>query len=157
MIPSWLAIAIVTIILAASSSLVPSSGRRWFQRLRRPSWLKIESAIPLIWTTVFICGAWSAYRVWEQAPGTLQAWWFMAGYLLLEAVTLAYTLAMLQTRRLKVGFIIGLTDVLVGLILTILVVQVDGIAALLLLPYVLWSPIGTYITWEMMRLNPLDV
>ncbi|HEY9813633.1 MAG TPA: TspO protein, partial [Candidatus Sericytochromatia bacterium] len=26
----------------------------------------------------------------------------------------------------------------------------------LLLPYVIWSPIGTYTTWEMMKLNPND-
>jgi tryptophan-rich sensory protein len=24
----------------------------------------------------------------------------------------------------------------------------------LLVPYVIWSPIGTYTTWEMMQLNP---
>ncbi|MFN5195610.1 MAG: tryptophan-rich sensory protein, partial [Cyanobacteriota bacterium] len=26
-------------------------------------------------------------------------------------------------------------------------------AALLLLPYLLWSPVGTFVTWRMQRLN----
>jgi tryptophan-rich sensory protein len=34
------------------------------------------------------------------------------------------------------------------------VAQVDLIALLLLLPYLLWSPVGTLITWQMEQLNP---
>jgi len=41
--------------------------------------------------------------------------------------------------------------------LALSVLQVSQPAALLLLPYILWSPIGTYTTWAMMHLNPADV
>ncbi len=49
---------------------------------------------------------------------------------------------------------VGLTGWLLGGILTLLVASFSLTAAALLVPYLLWSPIGTYVTWEMIRLNP---
>ncbi len=64
---------------------------------------------------------------------------------------------MLWLRSLKVGTAIGGTGAILGIILTLAVLSlVSGWAALLLVPYVLWSPIGTYTTWEMINLNPAD-
>jgi tryptophan-rich sensory protein len=78
----------------------------------------------------------------------------MGLYLLLELVTIAYTPVMFRLRSLRVGTIIGGTGAVIGIILALLVLRISIWATLLLLPYVVWSPIGTYTTWEMMRLNP---
>lgn len=153
MIKSWMVIGGVAFVVALFANFITPGDRQWFKRLRRPSWLTFEAAIPLIWTVVFICGAWSAYIVWENT----QSWALMAGYLLLEIVTIAYTPVMFRLRSLKVGTIIGGIGVAIAILLTLLVWGVSGWAALLLLPYLLWSPIGTYTTWDMTRLNPADV
>jgi translocator protein len=105
---------------------------------------------------IFICAGWSAYIVWERNPGTLTTWLLMGVYLLLEIVTIAYTPVMFRLRSLKVGTIIGGTGLIVGLLLAIAVFPVSGWATLLLFPYLLWSPIGTYTTWKMAALNPED-
>jgi len=81
----------------------------------------------------------------------------MALYLLLEIVTMSYTSVMCKLRSLKVGTIIGGTGAILSVMLALSVLQVSEPAALLLLPYILWSPIGTYTTWAMMHLNPADV
>jgi tryptophan-rich sensory protein len=120
--------------------------------LRRPSWLIFEAAIPIIWTVIFICGAWSAYIVWENTGN----WLLMGFYLLLEIVTIAYTPVMFRLRSLRVGTIIGGIGAIIAILLTLTVLPISGWAALLLVPYVIWSPIGTYTTWEMSRLNPAD-
>ncbi|MBD3880528.1 TspO/MBR family protein [Phormidium tenue FACHB-886] len=157
MIRPWMIIGGVTFVLAmAIGSIVTPKGVQWFRRLRRPAWLTFEKAIPVIWTIVFTCGAWSATLVWQQDPGSSRTWLLMAFYLLLELVTLSYNPAMLLTRHLRVGTAIGGTGAVLGLVLAILVSQVSGTAALLLLPYLIWAPIGTYTTWEMARLNPQD-
>jgi tryptophan-rich sensory protein len=80
----------------------------------------------------------------------------MALYLLLEIATIAYTPVMFRLRSLKVGTTIGAIGFVIGVILTLAVLPVSGWAALLLVPYLLWSPIGTYTTKEMIRLNPQD-
>jgi tryptophan-rich sensory protein len=154
MIKSWMVIGGVTILVSLLSSLLRPRDIKWFKRLRRPSWLTFEAAIPIIWTTIFICGAWSAYIVWEKAPDSQPTWFLMGFYLLLELVTCAYTPVMLWVRSLKVGTMIGGTGVILGIILTLMVLPISGWAALLLLPYLLWSPIGTFTTWQMQQLNP---
>ena len=153
MIKSWMVIGGVTLLVALAANFSTPSDRTWFKRLRRPNWLTFEAAIPIIWTVVFICGAWSAYIVWENT----QSWVWMGFYLLLEIITIAYTSVMFRLRSLKIGTIIGGTGAVIAILLALSVISINIWAAVLLLPYVIWSPIGTYTTWEMMKLNPQDV
>lgn len=80
----------------------------------------------------------------------------MAFYLLVEVAILAYTPVMCSLRSLRAGTIIGGTGFFLGLILALLVFPISRGAAFLLLPYLIWSPIGTFVTWQMMYLNPGD-
>lgn len=158
MIPAWLGIGIVTLAIPLTlNRFISSRDFRWFKRLRRPDWLTFEWAIPVIWTIVFICGAWSAYNVWQAEPGTTSTWLLMAFYVLVETAISLYTLVMCKTRSLKVGTIIGGTGFFLGAILATVVQSISGTAFWLLLPYLLWSPVGTFVTWQMMQLNPADV
>ncbi|MBD2078829.1 TspO/MBR family protein [Leptolyngbya sp. FACHB-17] len=150
MLPSWLVIGVVTFLIALGSSILRPKDIKWFNRLQRPRWLTFEKAIPLIWTIVFICGAWSAYIVWEKT----QNWGLMAFYALIEVTIVAYSPVLLWTRSLRNGTIVGGLGFVLGLILAFQVLSISGTAALLLLPYLIWSPIGTYTTWEMGKLNP---
>ncbi|NJO78954.1 MAG: TspO protein [Cyanobacteria bacterium RM1_2_2] len=157
MIKSWMVIGGVALLVAIlGGGIVPPNGVKWFKRLQRPRWLTFEKLIPLVWTIVFVCGTWSAILVWNQDPGTSRTWGFMAGYLLLELSILAYNPAMLFARSLKLGTIVGAVGFVVGLILALAVWSVSSNAALLLLPMLLWSPIGTYTTWAMLKLNPTE-
>ncbi|MGK7873238.1 MAG: TspO/MBR family protein [Xenococcaceae cyanobacterium] len=156
MIPSWLVIGSVTILVPWAINRLSPRDISWFNRLRRPRWLTFEWAIPFIWIFIFICGAWSAYLAWETDPGSRHTWLLMGFYLLVEVAIVAYTPVMCKLRSLRVGTIIGATGFLLGLILTWLVFPVSGWAVVLLLPYLLWSPIGTYVTWQMKSLNPED-
>lgn len=150
MLPSWLVIGGVTFLVALGSGILRPKDVKWFARLRRPRWLTFEAAIPLIWTVVFICGAWSAYIVWERT----QNWGLMAFYLLVEVAIVAYSPVLLWTRSLIKGTIVGGIGFVLGLILTFQLLLISGWAVLLLLPYLIWSPIGTYTTWAMAQLNP---
>ncbi|MBD2503681.1 TspO/MBR family protein [Anabaena azotica] len=156
MIKSWMVIGGVAFLVALAANFITPSDRKWFKRLQRPRWLTFEAAIPVIWTVIFICGAWSAYIVWEKNPGTNTTWVIMGLYLLLEIVTIAYTPVMFRLRSLQVGTIVGGAGLIISIILTLVVLSISSWAALLLVPYLLWSPIGTYTTWQMVHLNPQD-
>jgi tryptophan-rich sensory protein len=151
MIPPWLVISTVALVVAIAINRLFPTEYRWFNRLRRPDWLTFERAIPLIWTFIFICLVWSAVIVWNTSGGN---WQLMVVYLLLEIAIMSYTPVMTQLRSLRVGVIIGGTGFFIGLFLAILVFPISSVAGWLLVPYLLWSPIGTYVTWEMMQLNP---
>ncbi len=156
MVPAWLTIGVVATAFALAFNRVFPSDVRWFMRLRRPDWLTFEWAIPAIWTTIFLCGIASAYWVWRQDPSTSITWLRMAGYGVLEILILAYMPIMCRLRRLQVGVIIGLTGCLWGGLLALWIWPHSRAAVGLLLPYLLWSPVGTYVTWEMIQLNPTE-
>lgn len=154
MIKSWLVIAVVAIVVAVGlGRLNTPDGYRWFNRQLRPTWLTFEGLIPFIWTAILICGVWSAYNVWEAFPAKNPPWGLMSLYLLLEVAIMLYTPSMFWFKNLRAGTLVGATGWVLGLILAILVYPVSSMATFLLIPYLLWSPIGTYVTWVMEGLN----
>lgn len=153
-LPSWLSISIICFLTGFIFSKLFPYNFRWFMQLRRPRWLTFERAIPFIWISIFFCAIASATFVWEAYPAKLNTWILMAGYLIVECAVLSYTPIICRLRSLKAGSIAGSIGFILGVILSTQVWQVSTWAGVLLLPYLLWSPIGTYVTWAMMRLNP---
>lgn len=154
MLPSGLVITVVAFAIALGLNRLSLRDRRWFMQLRRPAWLTFEWAIPLIWLSIFAGGIVSATLTWNANPGTGQTWALMAGYLIVELAIMAYTPVMCRYRSLTIGTAIVRLGFVLGCFLTWQVGLVDRTAALWLLPYLLWSPIGTFVTWQMIRLNP---
>jgi translocator protein len=154
MIQPWMAIAAVTFLVALGGFFIRPRDLRWGVKLDRPKWLFFEPAIPLIWTVIFTCGAVSAWLVWKNDPGSVRTWTLMGLYLLLEVVTVAYIPATLRSHSLIIGTTLGAIGFLVGLGLALAVWSVSHLATLLLIPYLLWSPIGTLTTRQMIDLNP---
>jgi tryptophan-rich sensory protein len=154
MFPSWLVIYTISFSLVFLTNRLSPDDRRWFFRLKRPKWLTFERLIPFIWIFIFICGSYSAYLVWENNPDSWSTWLLMLFYIILELTILAYTPVMCRMRSLTVGTVIGAVGFILGVILMLIVASKVAIASLFLLPYILWSPIGTYVTWEMIWLNP---
>lgn len=157
MIPAWLWIGVITFVLAFVCNRLSPRDLAWFNRLRRPSWLTFEGAIPFIWISIFIAGAISATLTWQATGNSGHRWGLMAGYVLLEITVMAYTPVMCKLRSLRVGTIIGATGFFIGLALAIAVGQVSLTAFAFLVPFLLWSPIGTYVTWAMIPLNPAEL
>lgn len=154
MIKSWMVIGGITLLIALGTAFMKPRDTKWGIQLQRPYWLFFEPAIPFIWTVIFISGAGSAIQIWEKDPGSLRTWLLMGIYLILEIVTVAYIPLTLRLRSLKVGLILGGVGLILGIFLALGVLPISGLAAVLLLPYLLWSPIGTYTTWQMIQLNP---
>jgi translocator protein len=65
----------------------------------------------------------------------------------------SYTLVICRSRSLGRGTAIGFAGWVWGMALTLAVASVSSLAAALLLPYLLWSPVGTWVTWQMRQLN----
>ena len=156
MIKTWMIIGAISLFVMIGSFFITPRDIKWFARLTRPRWLVFEPLIPIIWTVIFICGAASANIVWQKHPGGLITWLLMGLYLLLEIITVTYIPVMLRFRSLKKGEIIGLVGVVLGVVLTICVLPISPLAAGLMIPYLLWSPIGAYTTDELIELNPQD-
>jgi tryptophan-rich sensory protein len=121
----------------------------WFLRLRRPAWLSFEQLIPLIWIAIYGCFYASALLAWNAR----WSWGLMAGYVVLLLLVQSYTWLICRSRRLSNGTAIGLAGWLWGAGLAVLVQPHSLAAMVLLIPFLLWSPVGTLVTWQMQRLN----
>ena len=77
----------------------------------------------------------------------------MAAYLVLLVLVQSYTLLICRTRRLVWGTAAGLAGLFWGLGLALALLAASRPASLLLVPFLLWSPIGTFVTWRMQKLN----
>lgn len=144
------ALLILLVMVAAAACLNPGRERfAWFMRLRRPAWLTFEGLIPFIWLAIYGCFYASALLAWNASS----SWALMAGYLGLLLLVQGYTWLICRSRRLANGTAIGLAGWLWGMALAAVVLERSSLAACLLVPYLLWSPVGTLVTWQMQRLN----
>lgn len=144
------ALLILAVIVAVAAALNPRrEDFAWFLTLCRPAWLTFERWIPLIWLAIYGCFYASALLSWNATA----SWPLMAGYLVLLLLVQSYTWLICRSRRLASGTAVAFTGWLWGVALTVVVLPVSRIAALLLVPYLLWSPVGTLVTWQMQRLN----
>lgn len=148
--PMVAALLILLVMVAVGALLNPSREQfAWFLRLRRPAWLSFEGLIPLIWISIYACFYASALLAWNASP----SWLLMGGYLGLLLLVQSYTWLICTTRRLANGTAIGLVGWAWGVALAIVLLPHSRPAMLLLIPYLLWSPVGTLVTWQMQRLN----
>ena len=146
--PAWLTILLV--MAAVVALLTPSRDDwRWFLQLRRPGWLTFERWIPLIWSAIYACFYASALLAWNAGAGRGRR----VGDTLLLVLVQSYTWLIGRTRRLASGTAAGFAGWLVGVALAVATAPVSALAALLLVPFLLWSPVGTFVTWRMQRLN----
>lgn len=121
----------------------------WFIRLRRPRWLVFEGWIPVIWLLIYACFVCSAWLTWQAS----WSGWLMAAYLVQLLLVQSYTLLICRSRSLGRGTLIGFAGWVWGVALTLVVMVESQAAAALLVPYLLWSPVGTFVTWQMRQLN----
>jgi benzodiazapine receptor len=147
--PAWLTILLVMGLVIGL--LTPSRSEfDWFLRLRRPRWLTFERWIPLIWTLIYVCFYASALLSWQASA----SWPLLAAYLGLLVLVQSYTWLICRSRRLSNGTAVGFAGWVVGIALAVATAPLSRPALLLLIPYLLWSPVGTFVTWRMQKLNP---
>lgn len=137
-------------MVAVATLLNPSRQEfAWFLSQRRPAWLSFERWIPVIWITIYACFYGSALLSWMASRSPV----LMAAYLGLLVLVQSYTLVIGRSRSLGNGTIVGMAGWIWGIALCVAVAPLGLAIWLLLVPYLLWSPIGTLVTWQMQRLN----
>lgn len=147
---------IITAVSAAlffGGSLLTSLRDPWFQNLQRPDWLTFEFLIPFVWTFIWICLTISAIIVWERSSKQSRPWLLLAMYAAIALLTSLYSPIVVEFRSLTGGMIVGGLATLLVYILAFLVKPISQKASWLFLPYALWGPFGTYLTWLLIQLN----
>jgi len=122
----------------------------WYRRLNKPAWTPPDWVFPAAWFTLYACMAVAGARAALQ-PGNGIA---MAFWSLQIAFNGLWTPVFFGLRNIRLGM-----AVVVGLWLSVLCAlvalwQIDWIAGLLFVPYLIWVSIAASLNAAVWRLNP---
>ncbi len=140
---------------ASGSTLTADSVRGWYLTLNRPPGVPPNWVFPVVWTTLYVMMGTAAWLVWrapgvaaEQRGGALRLW----GWQLLANAL--WTPAFFGLQRPLLGLaVLAVLLPLIGLAMRGFL-ALDRRAALLMLPYLLWSLYATYLNLGFWWLNP---
>lgn len=124
----------------------------WYQSLRKPPGLPPPWVFPVVWTLLYILMALAAAMIWLSPAAPIRS-----AALLLYALQLvanaAWSWIFFGRRRMLMAWLdLSLLFALV-LIDTILFFQIDHLAGILLLPYLLWLCVAFYLNGTVWWLN----
>lgn len=142
-----------TACAAATGMLFPPGD--WYRSLQKPRWVPPNWVFPVVWTSLYILMAVAGARVVArlhdapEAAGIALAFWGAQ----IAANTL-WTPVFFGLRRLRAALpVMGMLWVTVaGAVVTHW--QVDTLAGLMLLPYLVWVTIAGALNLSIVRLNP---
>ncbi|MDE8653316.1 TspO/MBR family protein [Novosphingobium album (ex Liu et al. 2023)] len=148
LVPSVLLLGLLSGRIAGSDA-----GGAWFNALVKPAAFPPPVTFAIVWSVLYVlmglaCAMIAAAR---GAPGRVTALTVFAVQLVLN---LAWSPVFFGAHRLSGALVvIGLLDIAV--IATIVLFQrVRPVAALLLVPYLLWALFATYLNWTILEANP---
>ena len=122
----------------------------WYDRLNKPVWTPPGFVFPLVWTTLYIAMSWAAMRV-AQLPDTgvpLALWSAQIAFNTL------WTPIFFGLHRMRAAMVVMAGLWLSVALTTLAFWQVDGVAGLLMAPYLLWVTIAASLNAAVIRLNP---
>jgi tryptophan-rich sensory protein len=148
--PDWL----VILLLFELIIILTNPNERdyaWFQGLRRPAWLTFHIWSPLIRLACNL-GIFLSLLVVHSLLGS---WNGVIVCLLVISLNEASGWFTCRIRSLGLGTLIGAFSWVIFLILTIWVSQISRVAALGLVPFLIWTFVDRLAQWQMIGLNSL--
>lgn len=131
---------------ATGSVFLPGA---WYQGLKKPDWTPPKKAFPIVWTTLYVISAIAATRIalgQNPAPG-------LALWSLQIALNTLWTPVFFGARRMAGGMIVIALLWIVLAITTVVFLQTDLLAGLLMIPYLGWISIAAALNWRIWRDN----
>ncbi|TKW66725.1 MAG: tryptophan-rich sensory protein [Paracoccus denitrificans] len=131
---------------ATGSAFLPGE---WYQSLKKPDWTPPKKAFPIVWTTLYVASAIAATRIAisdNPAPG-LALWSTQI------ALNTLWTPIFFGAKRMGMGMIVIAALWVVLAIATVVFLQTDLIAGLLMIPYFAWIGLAAALNWRIWRDN----
>jgi translocator protein len=153
--PLWSPILVATcvaIIVALAGGLLTDIGP-WYQALKKPSWNPPNWLFGPVWSTIFTLAVIAAVMAWRRAPGAQDEAMIIILFGANAVFNIAWSLFFFYLRRpdwamAEVVFLWGSV-----LALIIFMWRFSPVSSLLLLPYITWVSIASFLNWTILRLN----
>lgn len=146
------AILAVTAGTAIAGGLAGDFESVWYQRLRKPGWQPSGQIIGSVWSVLYTLTAVSATLLWRRRGhvNDSKLFWLFSLQFGLNA---AFTPILTRFHALRLAVVDCSMLSLVVATLVVLAWPVRRLAAVMLVPYVLWTGFATCLSWRIQRLN----
>lgn len=142
--------AIVFIAAFIGSRFLPDE---WFKQLKKPTWNPPNRVFAPVWTTLYALMAIAAWLVWE-AGGFEKAGAALGLFIAQLIFNAAWSWLFFGQHRPD----LALVDIILLWLLIVATViafsQLSLLAAILLIPYLLWVSFASFLNFSIWRLNP---
>lgn len=144
--------ALAAIAVGAAGGILTETGP-WYHSLKTPSWKPPDWAFGPVWTVILVLAAISAALAWEAAPDPAAQTWVFLVLLVNSILNIAWSGFFFKLRRpdwalVEVGFL-WLSIVALIAVLG----HYSSTAGLLMVPYLVWVSIASFLTYRIVQMN----
>jgi tryptophan-rich sensory protein len=136
------------------SIFTASSVTSWYPTLVKPSSTPPGFYIGLIWIVLFTLMGISLFLIWRETPSNPAARIALYFFAVQLIVNVLWSVAFFGMRSPISGLVVIAFLWVLILITIIKFWPINGTAALLLIPYIVWVSIAAYLNFSIWRLNP---
>lgn len=150
-IPKLMVSLIIVFIVGAIGSVATSPQIPvWYATLARPAWAPPNWLFPVVWTILYILIGISLFLVWRKGLESKQALVVFAVQL---GLNLLWSLVFFGLHSIVGGLVIILMLWMAILANIIVFYRISRWAGLILLPYLVWVSIASYLNYSIYLLN----
>lgn len=150
-IPKLMVSLIIVFIVGAIGSVATSPQIPvWYATLARPAWAPPNWLFPVVWTILYILIGISLFLVWRKGLESKQALVVFAVQL---GLNLLWSLVFFGLHSIVGGLVIILMLWMAILANIIVFYRISKWAGLILLPYLVWVSIASYLNYSIYLLN----
>lgn len=144
--------ALAAVIVAVAGGVLTEMSP-WYYALKKPSWKPPDWAFGPIWTVILILAAISAALAWEAAPTPGARTAVFAALAVNSVLNIAWSGIFFKMRRPDWA-LIEVALLWLSIVALILVLGAQSVTAgLLMVPYLIWVSIASYLTWSIVQMN----
>lgn len=145
-------IPLCALIVAFIGSRYTQGGINWYEHIRKPDWTPSGKMIRAVWVMLFSLAGISALFAWQSIDGVDRL--FVLGLYLANALlTLLWSYIFFREHQMGIAVFEAGALSFSALAIILAVWQASYIAALLLVPYLVWVSFATYLTHRVWKLN----
>lgn len=147
------------LVAAAAASLTALAGGLatrlgpWYWNLRKPSWQPPPWLFGPVWTIIFALIAAAGVIGWDSAPDDRDATVLVSLFTINALINVSWSVLFFAMKRPDLS-LIDIAPLWVSIVSLMVTLQpFAGLAALLLVPYLLWVSFAGYLNWTIVSLN----
>ena len=126
---------------------------KYFDLLKKPPLTPPAIVFPIVWTILFILMGISSYRIYQYKHWNINIRKAIVFYFIQLALNFLWSILFFRFQLITIAFI-DLIFLVIFIILTIIsFYKIDKVAALLLVPYLLWAIFAGYLNYCIIVLN----